>query len=92
MCRHRDYTTGLAKSGMAEIDARRQTRSLAGRELDEIISEDDIVNRRPCRCTVCGGTFTVEQFDRLRRLHSESGKPGPFDCVDPVHETCTPEA
>jgi hypothetical protein len=36
------------------IDIQRQTRSLTGRELDEKISEDDIVSRRLFRCAVCG--------------------------------------
>jgi hypothetical protein len=74
----------------AEIDVQRETQSLAGRKLDEIISEDDIVSRRPFRCTICGEPFTIDQFDRLRRLHRERGKPRPFDSVDPIHEACSP--
>jgi hypothetical protein len=52
----------------AEIDAQRQSQSLAGRDLGEIISEGEIVSRRPFRCTVCGDTFTTKQFDDLRRI------------------------
>src|ERR1700728_3721377 len=74
----------------AEIDVQRQTQSLTGRKLVEIISEDDIVSRRPFRCTVCGEPFTIEQFDRLPHLHREPGEPRPFDSVDPIHEACLP--
>src|SRR5580692_12855551 len=73
----------------AEIDLQRQAQSLTKRHLDELIGEDDIVSRRPFRCSVCGGTFTVQQFDQLRRLNREKGKPRPFDSGDPIHDECS---
>src|ERR1700676_1300140 len=76
----------------AGVDVQRQAQSLTKQPLDEIISEDDIVSRRPFRCAVCGGTFTVRQFDLLRRLSRGSGKSRPFDSGDPIHDGCSAQS
>jgi hypothetical protein len=73
----------------AEPDVQDQTQSLTGRPLSSIIAEGDIISRRPYRCASCGGTFTIEEFHRLRDLARRADALRPFDSVEPVHESCS---
>ena len=68
---------------------RNQTRQLKGKHLEEIITEDDVLSRRPYRCGICGGTFTSEEFKRLPGEARRSGLPDPFLADAPVHRGCT---
>ena len=76
----------------ADIDVQRQVQSLTRRPLHEIVSDDDILSRRPYRCAICDGTFTVRQFDHLQKLSRRSGTPRPFDSGHPIHEECSARA
>jgi hypothetical protein len=66
-----------------------QTRQLTGKSLEDIITEDDVLSRRPYRCGICGGTFTTEEFNALRGEARRSGLPDPFMADAPVHRRCT---
>jgi hypothetical protein len=66
-----------------------QTRQLTGKSLEDIITEDDVLSRRPYRCGICGGTFTTEEFNRLRHDARRSGRPDPFMADAPMHRGCT---
>jgi hypothetical protein len=68
----------------AEPMVRSQTLGLTKRSLEEIIAEDDILSRRPIVCSLCGGSFTVDQYDRLGRMHRDRR----YETVGLVHEGC----
>ena len=65
-----------------------QTRQLTGRSLEDIITADDILSRRPYRCAICGGTFTSVEFSRLRDEARRNGLVDPFSTEAPVHGRC----
>jgi hypothetical protein len=71
-----------------EPDTREQTRQLTGRDLDELITERDIVSRRPYICASCGRTFTVAEYFRIKGLARRGHRPNPFGSGDEVHESC----
>ena len=76
----------------AEIDVRRQLRSLASRSLEDVITDADIASRRTYRCAVCAGTFTIQQFDDVRRRSRERHEPRPFETSEPIHVDCRTSA
>jgi hypothetical protein len=65
-----------------------QTRQLTGRSLEDIITADDILSRRPYRCAICGGTFTSVEFSRLRHEARRNGLVDPFSTEAPAHGRC----
>jgi hypothetical protein len=65
-----------------------QSWGLATRNLYEIISEDEIISRRPIRCAVCGGTFSIDEFMRLRDLSRRHRLPDPHETIQITHEKC----
>jgi len=67
---------------------RYQTWSLTGLDVDDLVTEADILSRRPSLCTVCGGTFTVEQFRRVRHRTRVTGEPNPFVSDRQTQEVC----
>jgi hypothetical protein len=73
-----------------EPDTREQTRQLTGLDFDDLIKDQDILSRRPYLCAVCGGTFTVGQFRRVKWLARRNGEPDPFGTEDgaQTHEAC----
>jgi len=72
-----------------EPDTRDQTRSLTGLDFDDLVKEGEILSRRPYVCAVCEGTFTVEQFHRVRHEARIRGEPNPFTSGQEVHEECS---
>ena len=68
---------------------REQTRQLTGQQLEDIITEEDVLSRRPYLCGVCGGTFTTDEFSRLRHDARQNGLPDPFATDRPVHGSCS---
>lgn len=65
-----------------------QTWGLARRNLFEVISEQHIISRRPILCPACGGTFSADEFMRLRRSNLRSGLPDPHETLELTHENC----
>ena len=72
-----------------EPDTRHQTRSLTDLEFDDLVKEGEIISRRPYRCTVCGGTFTIDQYHRIQHQARIIGEPNPFTAGRAVHEECS---
>ena len=73
-----------------EPDTREQTRQLTGLDFNDLIKDQDILSRRPYLCAICGGTFTVRQFQRVGWLAGRNGRPNPFRTPDEAqtHEAC----
>ena len=67
---------------------RRQTKSLTGRDFDDIISERDILTRRPYLCASCDGTFSVDEYDRIHLSTKLNDKENPFESHIAIHESC----
>ena len=65
-----------------------QTHQLTGKSLEDIVTEDDVLSRRPYRCAICGGTFTFVEFTRLRHEARRNGVGDPFSTDAPVHGSC----
>jgi hypothetical protein len=71
-----------------EDEMRQQTKSLTGRDFDDIISERDILSRRPYLCASCGGTFTVDEYFRIQLSTNLNDKDNPFESNSAIHESC----
>ena len=71
-----------------EPDTREQTRQLTGRDFDDLITDQDILGRRPYLCAICRGTFTVDEYQRVKGLARRGGRPNPFGTGDETHEAC----
>ena len=65
------------------------TRQLTGQNFDDLITENDVLSRRPYLCRVCGRTFTIDEFNRTRHDARVNGLLDPFAANAPVHRDCT---
>ena len=72
-----------------ESDTRRQASRLVGRELDDLITEADVVSRRPYVCASCGGTFTVSEYFKVKGNARRNNQPSPFGSGSEAHEACS---
>jgi hypothetical protein len=72
----------------AEPDLLEMTRQLTGLEFRDLVNSDEILRRDPYICGVCGGTFTLAEFRRVRGRTRSSRLPNPFAAGHPVHIGC----
>ncbi len=72
----------------AEPVVQSQSRGLTGKSLYEIITEDEIVSRRPLLCVKCGETITAAQFMEMRSLSKREGLPDPGETLVATHQEC----
>ena len=72
----------------SEPEAREQARRLTGRDFDDIITEGDILTRRPYRCAVCDGCFTIDQYWKVRKIFRQNGQANPFRSGAETHHNC----
>jgi hypothetical protein len=78
-----------AEGEFPEPDTRDQTRKLTGLDFDDLVKQDEILSRRPYVCGTCEGTFTLEQYQRVRHLARIKEEPNPFGSGREVHEACS---
>ena len=71
-----------------EPDTREQTRQLTGRDFDDLIEDADDLSRRPYLCSVCGGTFTIDEYQKIKGMARRNHEPNPFLSREASHEDC----
>jgi hypothetical protein len=71
-----------------EHELRQQTKSLTGHNLEDVLSEKDILSRRPYACASCGGAFTVDEYWRIQTSAEMNEGANPFESNAALHESC----
>ncbi len=66
----------------------RQQKTLTGRNLEDILSDGDILSRRPYVCFVCRGSFTVAEYWRIQLWAEMNEAANPFESNAAMHESC----
>ena len=72
----------------AEPLVQSQSWGLTRKSLYEIITDDDIVSRRPLLCARCGETITAAQFMEMRSQSKRKGLPDPGATLVATHQEC----
>ena len=72
----------------AEPFLREACLQLTRRRLEEVISPDDVISRRPFLCAKCGGTFTVAEYESIKGAAGRRGTPDPFWSGKAMHRRC----
>ena len=69
---------------------REACRQLTGQALEEVITEGDVISRRPFLCAKCGGTFTVAEYESIKGAAGRRRTPDPFWVDEARHRHCAP--